>query len=67
VEEQHGGVPQDLAGMRERLVRLEQRVGEIEREAERARRARRRSILLMLVAGALYVLVLYWEMTQAIP
>lgn len=53
--------------MRERLVRLEQRVGEIEREAERARRARRRSILLMLVAGALYVLVLYWEMTQAIP
>jgi hypothetical protein len=67
VEEQHGGVPQDLAGRRERLVRLEQRVGEIEREAERARRARRRSILLMLVAGALYVLVLYWEMTQAIP
>jgi len=52
---------------REWLLQLERRVTELERAAERAERKRRRSVLLMLVAGVLYVLVVYWEMNQALP
>jgi hypothetical protein len=47
--------------MRAWLVQLEQRVTEIEREAERVRRARRRSWIFMALAGALYLVLLFWE------
>ena len=49
-----------------RVEALERRVDELERAARLQERRRRRSVYLMLVAGVLYVLVLYWEMRQSI-
>ena len=54
-------------GTREWLLQLERRVTELERAAEKAQRTRRRSVLFMLLAGVLYVLVVYWEMNQSLP
>ena len=50
----------------ERLARLEQRVGELERAAKQRERSARRSRLLFLLAVALYVLVLCWELTSLV-
>jgi len=52
---------------RDWLLQLERRVTELERTAAKKERARRRSVLFMLLAGVLYVLVVYWEMSRAIP
>jgi hypothetical protein len=50
---------------REWLLQLERRVTELEHVAAKKERARRRSLLFMLLAGVLYVVVVYWEMNQA--
>lgn len=62
--EQAAGKPD---GTREWLLQLERRVTELEREAAKKERGRRRSLVLMLVAGVLYVLVVYWQMNQSLP
>ena len=62
--EQAAGNPD---GTREWLLQLERRVTELQREAAKKERTRRRSLLFMLLAGVLYVLVVYWEMSQALP
>jgi hypothetical protein len=49
-----------------RLARLERRVDELERSAERQQRARSRTRLLFLVGVALYLLVVYWELTKLV-
>lgn len=51
---------------REWLLQLERRVDELEQSAERARLARRRSRLFLLVGVALYVLFLSWELTKLV-
>ena len=56
----------DPDGTRERLSRLEQRVGELERAALQRERSARRSRLLFLAGVALYVLVLSWELTSLV-
>ena len=66
MEEKRGAVPPDLAQLREWVLQLERRVDELESEAQRQQRAKRRGRLLMLVAGVLYVLVVYWEMTKLV-
>jgi len=64
VEENPQGRPD---ATREWLLQLERRVDELERLAEKQARNRRRSFLFMALAGVLYILVLYWEMNQALP
>jgi hypothetical protein len=51
-------------GTREWLLQLERRVTELEQAAERTQRARKRARMFILAGVALYVLLLYWEMTQ---
>ena len=63
-EKREGGAPD---GTREWLLQLERRVTDLERAAARKERSRRRSLVLMLVAGGLYVLVVWWEMSRALP
>jgi len=64
VEENPQGRPD---ATREWLLQLERRVDELERLAAKQARNRRRSFLFMALAGVLYILVLYWEMNQALP
>ena len=64
MEHQRGEGPTD--GSQERLRRLEERVDALERAADDALRARRRSRLLMLLGFALYVLVIYWELRSIV-
>ena len=52
--------------LREWLLQLERRVGELERADVRRERARRRSRLVLLVGVALYILVFYWELTKLV-
>ena len=52
---------------REWLLQLERRVSELENAAARAEKARRRSLLYFLLAGVLYVAVIYWEMSHSLP
>ena len=47
---------------REWLLQLERRVTELEHEAAKAHRTRRRSVFFLLLAGVLYVLFFLWEM-----
>jgi cell division septal protein FtsQ len=62
--EQAAGKPD---GTREWLLQLERRVTELERAAAQKERTRRRSLFFMLLAGVLYVLVVYWQMNQSLP
>jgi hypothetical protein len=49
-----------------RVEALERRVDELERKAERAGRAASRTRLFLLAGAALYVLFLYWELTEIV-
>ena len=51
---------------RERLSQLEHRVAELEHAAARTQRAQRRSRLVMLLGGVLYVLLIYWYLNQIV-
>jgi len=66
VEETREGGPAKPDAIREWLLQLERRVDELEREAAKRERARRRSLLYFLLAGVLYVLVVYWEMSRSV-
>jgi len=66
VEETREGGPAKPDGTLEWLQQLERRVLELERIAAKQERLRRRSFVLMLVAGVLYVLVVYWEMSRSV-
>jgi hypothetical protein len=65
VDEQHGNAA-DPSETRTRLAGLERRVDELERTLARDRRSRSRTRILFLGGIALYVLVLYWELTRIV-
>jgi hypothetical protein len=64
VEEKRGSAADVPDSTREWLLQLERRVTELERAAQRELRLERRSRLVVLVGIALYVLLLYWELTK---
>lgn len=58
--------PKDQAALREWLVQLDRRVGELEQAERQARRRRQRSLWLFAIVGVLYLL-LFTYLTSYLP